>query len=332
MGLTNKYKNGMRVVFTGKALSESGWKDLFYPPDGTHGVIANADGTTNPGIVWDNFTPYPNCKFDGRLGAYYDDRNWEIEELSYDKILIMRDKKDPMRIIARDLGTNKTAEARCNPQDEFKFETGARLALDRLFGTETTEKKDPPAKFKVGDVVIGNDKAYAYGITKPGWIGYVVSVGPSKGIIRVKESKNAHEYPVLDMCFDLYRPEFKIGDRVRMRDPGDFTCSERSLWATDRIMTVKEYLPASDAYLMEENPYAFAPHWLVKVLGWNGRFTPVDTNDLSRWWTNGKIYEVEDGVLRDDDGEIRYHTDDKLVVDFADLQSLVPFKILEIKD
>lgn len=329
MGFTNKYKNGMCVVFTGKACKKGEKHDPFYyPPVGTHGVIADADGTTRPGIVWDNFIPRIVCNFNGRRGAYYSDCNWEICEPS-DKILIMRDKKDPMRVIARDLGTNKTAEARCNPQDTFKFETGARLALDRLLGTEATEKKEPPAKFKVGDVVIANDKAEdAYAITVPGWIGYVVSVG-SNGRIIVEEKKGSERYDVTERFFDLYRPVFKKGDRVRMRDPGHFNCHG---WATDQVMTVKEYHPASDSYMMEENFYAFAPPWLVKVPGWNGRFTPVDTNDFSRWWTNGKIYEVKDGVLRDDDGEIRYYTDDKPVVDSADLQRRVPFKILEIKE
>lgn len=326
--LCNKYKNGMHVVFTGKALSESSKKDPFYPPVGTHGVIAKADGLHNLGIVWDKFTPSIRCDFgEMGIGAFYSDLNWEIVEPS-DKILIMRDKKDPMRVIARDLGTNKTAEARCNPQDEFKFETGARLALDRLLGTETVEKKDPPAKFKVGDVVIGNEMAGAYYCTTTsGWIGYVVSVGPSKGFIRVRERKNARDYTVLDTCFDLYKPAFKKGDRVRMRDPGHFNCHG---WATDQIMTVKEYLPASDSYLMEENPYSFAPHWLVKVPGWNGRITPVDY--IGSCWTNGRIYEVKDGVICDDDGDSRFCTESSPVDDFAELQRRVPFKILEIKD
>lgn len=206
MGLTNKYKNGMRVVFTGKGLTDEAKKDLFYPPIGTRGVIAKADGTTNPGIVWDNFIPRVSCRFGRWPGAYYSDYCWELVE-PCDKILITRDKKDPMRVIARDLGTNKTAEARCNPQDTFKFETGARLALDRLLGAEPTEKKAP---------------------------------------------------------------------------------------------------------------------------GWSGRITPVDARSV--YWTNGRIYEVKDGVICDDDGDSRFFTGDCPVTDFADLQSRIPFKILEIKD
>jgi hypothetical protein len=243
----------------------------------------------------------------------------------------MRDKKDPMRIIARDLGTNKTAEARCNPRDAFKFETGARLALDRLFGTETTEKKEPLAKFKVGDVVIANDQARGvYSVTAPGWIGYVLAVSESGRAIRVAKTEGHLDYWVDSDAFDLYRPVFKKGDRVCMRDPDHFTGSERSLWATDKIMTVKEYLPASDAYLMEENSYAFAPSWLVKAPGWNGRFTPIDSG--LPWWVPGKIYEVEDGVVCDGSGDVRYGSLENPVESFAELQSRIPFKIIEIKD
>jgi len=48
------------------------------------------------------------------------------------KILIMVDEKDNNKIIARDLLTNKTVEAKCNPKDEWDFNKGAKLALERL--------------------------------------------------------------------------------------------------------------------------------------------------------------------------------------------------------
>ena len=325
-----KFKVGDVVRF----IDESGKKDYptFFPPVGTVGEVTKLEGSTPEVYTVQWLSDYVKC-LPIRSSLVFAKRLELVESgpnLSHDKILIVRDKKDPMRVIARDLGANKTAEARCNPQDEFKFETGARLALDRLFGTETAEKKEPPAKFKVGDVVIGNDKANAYCITKPGWIGYVLGVSDSGRSIKVAEKKCYSSYWVDCDAFDLYRPVFRKGDRVRMRDPEYFTCSERSIWATDRTMTVKEYLPASDAYLMKENSYAFAPCWLVKVPEWNGRFTPIDSG--LPWWTPGKIYEVEDGVVRDGSGDARYGSLDNPVESFAELQSRVPFKILEIKD
>lgn len=46
----------------------------------------------------------------------------------------------------------KRAKAVCSPDDEYSFETGARLAVDRVFGKET-EKKEPKFKFEVGNMV-----------------------------------------------------------------------------------------------------------------------------------------------------------------------------------
>ena len=49
----------------------------------------------------------------------------------------------------------KTAKAKCAPSDEFNFETGAKLAFDRLMGREEPKPAPQPApKFKVGDRVV----------------------------------------------------------------------------------------------------------------------------------------------------------------------------------
>lgn len=71
------------------------------------------------------------------------------------KILIMVDEKDPNKIIARDLITNKTAEAKRNPKDDWDFAKGAKLALERL-----TEPEKPK-----------------------GWTGKVVYIGPHDTIL-----------------------------------------------------------------------------------------------------------------------------------------------------
>lgn len=65
--------------------------------------------------------------------------------------------RDGQKVIARNKITGKTAEARCNPSDEFVFETGARIALDRLIAPPENE-----SAFKVGDKVkiINTGKCY----------------------------------------------------------------------------------------------------------------------------------------------------------------------------
>lgn len=66
------------------------------------------------------------------------------------KILIMVDEKDPNKIVARDLITKKTAEAKCNPKDEWDFSKGAKLALERLYPEKKEEEKP---KYWSGKVV-----------------------------------------------------------------------------------------------------------------------------------------------------------------------------------
>lgn len=55
----------------------------------------------------------------------------------------------------------KRAKAVCSPEDEYSFETGARLAIDRVFGKEEG-KKEPEYKFNIGDYVVVKDKSEAF--------------------------------------------------------------------------------------------------------------------------------------------------------------------------
>lgn len=74
------------------------------------------------------------------------------------KILIIVDEKDPNKIIARDLITKKTAEAKCNPKDEWDFAKGAKLALERLYPEKAKEKKEDEPKYWSGKMVcVWND-------------------------------------------------------------------------------------------------------------------------------------------------------------------------------
>ena len=45
----------------------------------------------------------------------------------------------------------ETATAKCNPDDEFDFDKGAKIAVDRLLGADVS--KDNDDGFKVGDIV-----------------------------------------------------------------------------------------------------------------------------------------------------------------------------------
>ena len=56
----------------------------------------------------------------------------------------------------------KSAKATCAPSDTFDFDTGAKLAFDRLMGREEPKPEPKPAhRFKVGDRVV--EKKVGYG-------------------------------------------------------------------------------------------------------------------------------------------------------------------------
>lgn len=85
-------------------------------------------------------------------------------------IVIRRDGSDVIASHKRSDEIVKTAKAKCAPGDEFNFDTGAKLAFDRLMGRESDEamprckmpkpEPKPAHKFKVGDrVLVGNKHA-----------------------------------------------------------------------------------------------------------------------------------------------------------------------------
>ena len=66
-------------------------------------------------------------------------------------IVIYRNKN---KVIALDKSTGKKAEARCNPADDFDFHVGARIAFERLDGTEKKSVvKEVKRPAKVGECI-----------------------------------------------------------------------------------------------------------------------------------------------------------------------------------
>lgn len=86
-------------------------------------------------------------------GAWSYDEKY-LAPANSDRIVIYTDKKDPSKVIAKDISTGKTGVAKCSPEDIFDFYTGAKLAMERLLGVEkmgTEEKAEE--KIEIGDTV-----------------------------------------------------------------------------------------------------------------------------------------------------------------------------------
>lgn len=71
-----------------------------------------------------------------------------IDLISPEKIIIYRNGAD---VVAKNTATGKTGVAKCNPADEFDFNTGAKLALERLMNPEPEKPKKP--EYYTGKVV-----------------------------------------------------------------------------------------------------------------------------------------------------------------------------------
>ena len=102
---------------------------------------------------------------DGRVGYRLDGSifTWDERSLKPASNTIVVYQKDDKTVVALDKTTGETAEARCSPTDKFDFDTGAKLAFDRLLG-----RKEHDA-IKVDDIVsiINTGKMYT---TNSSWV------------------------------------------------------------------------------------------------------------------------------------------------------------------
>lgn len=78
---------------------------------------------------------------------------------SIEKNVIVITKINNKEVIAVNLANNEKATAKCHPDDEFDFNTGARIALNRLLEGLTTKKEKP---IKAGEKVKFKDKENVY--------------------------------------------------------------------------------------------------------------------------------------------------------------------------
>lgn len=79
-----------------------------------------------------------------------------------EELHVTRKGKTTHVVLKKDGKIVKRSQADCDPRDEFDFETGARLAIDRVFGKEEAEKKEQTYKFNIGDPVVVKDKKEAF--------------------------------------------------------------------------------------------------------------------------------------------------------------------------
>lgn len=141
------------------------------------------------------------------------------------------------KVVALDKSTGKKAEANCNPDDEFDFRTGAKLAFNRLMGEDVKpdDVREVKRKAKVGEYIKVVDAHSIFGTYKNGDILKVTDVTSAgcecEGFDALSHGLWHEEYVVLEN----YKPEeddseIHVGDMVEVTRSGG-CYSEYNTWS-----------------------------------------------------------------------------------------------------
>lgn len=136
-----KFKIGDRVIAkknTPYEITTNGWK----------GVVVELYGNT---IRAKDVT--------GNTAFNLDPKYFDLDTTTDQKIVITTDGTTMTAKMYDGKTVVKVAESKCNPDDKFDFETGAKLAFNRLFDADAPEDN---GRFKVGDVVRITDVGSIY--------------------------------------------------------------------------------------------------------------------------------------------------------------------------
>lgn len=223
---------------------------------------------------------------------------------------------------------DKVAKAVCNPSDTFDQYTGAKLALDRLFGKEV--KEDKPAEnhtYKAGDLVkvIANHNLHCFTIgdivtlygekdgfgswrctsaenpkTFGNWVREYDMEPYTPTVREVKRPAKVGEWVKLIACnnccnsFSLNQKVGEIllvdGKKIRPDSVG-YLYGVGAAWERGDYVVLEGYQPEKQEELEEEKPKY-----------WSGKVICVDDSN-TMCFTKGKVYEFRDGFVYQDGGK-----------------------------
>lgn len=154
---------------------------------------------------------------DGKIGYFVEECGWTFDERG------LKDAVYDDEIVIRRIGTNVVAsyptyniksEREMSPKDDFSDVVNS--AISELF------RKKP--KFRIGDIVIGNESAdYHYSITVTGWLGRVVYINAADNEFDVESLEDKGTiYHTLD-CTHFDKVEPYSGKVVCVRPSDGFT-------------------------------------------------------------------------------------------------------------
>lgn len=144
------------------------------------------------------------------------------------EIHITTDGKTTYAVLKQNGKVLSRSEAKCHPDDKFDFETGAKIAFDRL--EIKKEVKQPENPFKPGDIVECIFDFKTFGAFPPkGTRGEILELDDHKSdavdyCVRVRWERGINQWcsvKKLKKVDKFPKYSFKVGDRVRFRSWDD---------------------------------------------------------------------------------------------------------------
>lgn len=158
----------------------------------------------------------------------------------------------------------KTAEAKCSPADTFDFETGAKLAFERLITKEYFEK----GKRYIFDLEKYRKAMGRSEEATPKWA--CEATGKPVKVIS-KTRGTALKYGVMpNWCIEAPDETIKVGDRVKVINTGKI-CPNDTLWVTknvhDKVLVAK--FSYGDELGYDEGIRSVDSDFIVRVIACN---------------------------------------------------------------
>lgn len=248
----------------------------------------------------------------GRHGYCWNINESDLELLqpTAQKILITTDGKTTIARLYEDEKVVKRAEAKCAPGDEFRFETGANLAYDRLMDRLPATPPKPAEK-------PAQEPIKLYCVNVPGkWCtkGKVYKVN-TDGCVMHDDGYREHNFlefmkrggkisydsgPWSDYLVPLVKRPAKVGETAYVVDDNGGPVCAGSVWKVTGLD--RGSLVVSENYRISENNYLVLDGYQPEPEYYSGKVVCVKSD--CPWWTVGKVYPINDGEIKDDEGDV----------------------------
>ena len=210
-------------------------------------------------------------------GFYFVDNMFE--PVTVQKIVITTDGTETLARLYDGKTVIKTATAKCSPDDTFDFNTGAKLAFERLMGEEKKEQEwrvvNRPAK--KGDFI--RLKTNSFSFSSKGDILKVHSANNGYVSVLARDHKRntnmspdyewnycAHEFEVVEPCGTPEKPE------TPKYFTGKAVCYEKG---SSFAYTVGKVYEFKDGHTVNDNGFKACHNAVISLEAWNkeyGRF------------------------------------------------------------